>query len=196
MQINYPWQSKLAAAAAATVAVMPWLKSTLVFALVWLLLTRGAPDSWVIGIIVVPLASWCAIRLFASHSCSSAATDYPLNLLALFKFIPFFLIESLKGGCQSALLAISPKHAGASGFIHYITTLPEGRPRLFFINIVSLLPGTVSAAWREDEVVIHVLDMDCDHSSELRECENRIAALFGLCLIEPGSTAHNHQEVL
>ncbi len=156
----------------------------LAFALLWVLLTQGSVDSWLIGIVVVPLATWCAIYLFAVEDKHKTSVHQSLRPGALLRFIPFFIAESLKGGWQSALLAIHPQGHLRPGFIQYVTHLPAGRPQLFFINIISLLPGTVSVAWQDNTIIIHVLDIHADNDSELRRCETQIAGFFGLDFID------------
>ena len=156
-----------------------WIRYSLIFSLLWILLSQGDPGSWVIGIIIVPLASWCAIKLFPPQVNSQSQ-----HLVAseLFKFIPFFIGQSLKGGWESALLAIHPQRRFCPGFIAYRTKLPPGRPRLFFTNTIGLMPGTMSVEWRGDNATIHTLDNRIDHGKSLRQCETKIAALFDLKL--------------
>lgn len=161
---------------------LTWLNYGLVFALLWLLLSQGDTSSWVIGIVVVPLATWCAMRLFQPESEGADANRQSVSITAVLRFIPFFLEQSLRGGWESALFAIHPKKRLYSGFVHYRTRLPLGRARLFFINTVSLLPGTVSATWQHDTLTIHALDKRMDHYQALRHCETRVATLFNIRL--------------
>ena len=176
----------------ATSSSMPavaWLKYGLVFILPWTLLTEGNTGSWAIGIVVVPLATWCAMRLFPPVGKDAERADRTVRIGALVRFIPFFLEQSLKGGWESALLAIHPERRVHPGFMRYTTRLPPGRPRLYFVNFISLVPGTLSADWRGNTMTIHALDSRADNFEALRQCETRIAALFGLSLDDtaPGS---------
>ncbi len=170
------------------VYILRWIKYGLSFSLLWVLLTQGDIGSWVIGVVVVPLATWCAICLFPPGDEGEMAKR-SLRISALLRFIPFFLEQSLRGGWVSALFALHPRKRVHSGFIKYTTCLPPGRPRLFFINTVNLLPGTVSAECHGDVMTIHALDICADHDQDLRQCEKQIAALFGLTDILPETTA-------
>ena len=157
-----------------------WIRYGSVLALLWILLTQAHASAWMIGAIVVPIATWCAVSLFKADHASDARSG--LKLMALIRFIPFFLEQSLKGGWESALFAIHPKKSVRPGFLSFNTRLPEGRVRLYFVNIVSLLPGTVSAQLQGDELTIHALDIRADNQRALAECEQRIAVLFGIDL--------------
>ncbi len=161
-----------------------WVKYGLAFALLWILLTQGDMSSWVIGIVVVASAGWCAIRLFPAGDQQRERSHQSMRPTALFRFVPFFLWQSLKGGWETALLAIHPKKQVHPGFIRYSTRIPAGRPRVVFINTVSLLPGTVSVAWRQDHIIVHALDSTADIAQALQQCEARVAALYGLEVID------------
>jgi multicomponent Na+:H+ antiporter subunit E len=70
-------------------------------------------------------------------------------------------------------LAISP------GFLTYRTALRDQGARVFFLDLISLLPGTLSADLEAPErLVIHVLDIGADNYRELAQLELRVARLF------------------
>ncbi len=162
--------------------VSPWFTYGVLFTLLWCLLTKGEVGSWVIGAWVIPAATWCALRLFhpARATAESGEPRRAIRLKALLGFVPFFLWQSLRGGWDSAVLAIVPGKRVRQGFIHFRTALPAGRPRLYLVHVVSLLPGTVTADWQGERLFIHVLDTHADNHAALRECETQIAALFGV----------------
>lgn len=168
------------------VSITDWVQCGLVFALLWLLLTKGNSSSWIIGIFVVPAATWCAMVLFrhplAAGKLGNSHRPAAIQILAVPGFIPFFLWQSLRGGWESALFAINSRKRLRQGFIRYSTGLPQGRPRLFFLHLVSLLPGTVSADWQGERMLIHALDTRSDNHQALRHCEVQTARLFGLSL--------------
>ena len=147
------------------------------FALLWLLLTKGDISSWIIGIIAVPLAVWCRLSLFPAPR---PAASPGISFTGLMTFLPFFLWQSLKGGWSSALLAIHPRKQVKPSFVHYFIQLPEGRPQLYFLHVVSLLPGTLSVGIDGNQLLVHVLDSDSDYRRELQYCQQRIRSLFAL----------------
>ena len=148
------------------------------FAAVWWLLTSGDAASWIVGVIVVPLAAWISIVL-----CKPAASyrpDTKLSMLRLLLFIPFFLLQSLRGGWSTACLAIRPGSAVSPGFIDYHIQLTCESARLFLLHVVSLLPGTVSVSLQGNIMRVHALVLSPQIDAELDECERRVAHLFSL----------------
>ena len=66
------------------------------------------------------------------------------------------------------------------GFLQYPVSLPSGAPRIFFINTISLIPGTVSGDCRKNNLEVHVLDIQQNNVGDLKELEEKIALLFNL----------------
>jgi multicomponent Na+:H+ antiporter subunit E len=166
---------------------------TLLFAALWWLLLGGNRESWLIGVFAVPLAVWFSLTLFALPGGQSArakaevetaavpAVSVPgIQLMELPSFCLFFLWQSLSGGWESARFAIGPKEAVKPEFLNVTVQLPEGRPRLYFLQLVNLLPGTVSVALQGDDLLVHALDREADNPKVIARCEQRIARLFGV----------------
>lgn len=151
---------------------------TLLFALLWWILTEGAIDSWLLGAPVVVFAALASEALLPRLSWS---------LLAIVRFVPFFLWRSLYGGVDVARRALHPRLPISPGLIDHRWRLPPGLPRVFMANTVSLLPGTLSAELDEEHLRVHVLDQTSTFASELTVIEARVARLFGLNLIADGS---------
>lgn len=165
------------------------LSRVLIFTLLWLLLTKGQLSSWVIGVLVVPLAAWLSLHLFKPQEHTTSATGAATRLskpsFDIFRVpqvLAFFIRESILGGWQTATLALRRKRKVTPGFITYKTRLPTGRVRMSFIHLISILPGTLSAKCEGDTLTIHVLDMDSYNSDELIACERQMADLFSLSL--------------
>ncbi|MGB5603801.1 MAG: Na+/H+ antiporter subunit E, partial [Gammaproteobacteria bacterium] len=57
---------------------------------------------------------------------------------------------------------------------------PPGQARVFLVNVVSLLPGTLSADIEDDVLVLHALEANSKATEEVREAELRISALYGI----------------
>jgi multicomponent Na+:H+ antiporter subunit E len=51
--------------------------------------------------------------------------------------------------------------------------------RVFFVDGISLLPGTLSADLRDGVLLVHALDTKDAVSASLRRLEERVADLFG-----------------
>jgi multicomponent Na+:H+ antiporter subunit E len=173
------------------------LKPLLFFAALWWLLTEGDVYSWVIGIIVVPFAAWLNMILFKDigfrknrppHSVSQIQRIY---VLRLFYFLPFFLLKSILGGWQTAKLAIRPSMPINPGFFRYNLRLQGSSARLFFMHLVSLLPGTVSAKLQDNQLLIHALDMTSQNNNDITQCEQQVAKLFSGESIQWSTCANN-----
>ena len=151
---------------------------TVIFALLWWVLTEGAPNSWLVGVPVVLLAVLASEALLPGVSWS---------LPGAVRFVPFFLWHSLHGGVDVARRALHPRLPISPELFDYRWRLPPGLPRVFMANTVSLLPGTLSAELDEEYLRVHVLDQTGNFVSGLAVVEARVARLFGLSLVTAGS---------
>jgi len=143
------------------------------FSLIWWTLTNGEASSWWFGIPAILLALITSIALVP-----------PLNLVwyECFRFIPFFLKNSLIGGIDVAWRAFHPRLPIAPDLINYPLSLPLGPSQVFMANTVNLLPGTLSAALDDNTLKVHVLDGQKNFLSELEAVEQHVAQIFGLDL--------------
>ena len=148
----------------------------LLFSLVWFVLTGSNPTSWIVGIPAVLLAAGLSL-LLAPSSC------WPLSLTGAARFILFFLYQSTLGGVDVMRRALSPRSLVNPGLVSFATFLPAGGARIFLVNTISLLPGTLSADLKEDTVLVHTIDKDLPIWGNIQNLEGRIAALFR---VQPG----------
>ncbi|SDX33142.1 Na+/H+ antiporter subunit E [Thiocapsa roseopersicina] len=142
------------------------------FALVWLILVGPDAASWIIGGPFVVAATLASLRL-------SKPRERNLSVSSLAGFIPYFLVESLRGGLDVAARVLLPRLRVQPGNQEYRVSLRSPEARLVFIDSISLLPGTLSADLRGDLVTVHALDVRTDVVEGLTTLERRVAALFG-----------------
>lgn len=138
---------------------------------VWWLLSDGDPGSWVIGLPVVMAAAWSSRRLGVAYAGG-------LSLAGLLRFAPFFLYESLRGGVDVALRTLAPTMRIRPGFSRFRVRLKRQDARVFLVNCVSLLPGTLAANLEGDSLEVHLIDEELDADEELRSLERAIARIF------------------
>ncbi|WP_328986915.1 Na+/H+ antiporter subunit E [Thiorhodovibrio winogradskyi] len=181
----------------------------LMFAGLWLILTRADPFSWVIGLPVVLAATWASRRMeFARPDPVSrgAAGSVPgmvsvdliqsdrarlgatwavsthwliLDIRRLPAFLGFFLATSVRGGVDVSRRILTWPLAISPGFLTYRTALRHPGARIFFLDLISLLPGTLSADLEvPNRLVIHVLDLGAENYRELAQLELQVARLF------------------
>ena len=135
----------------------------------WWAVAEGNREAWVVGgpaVLVAVAVSW---RLHP---------PYPVRIAGLLRFLPMFLWRSLAGGVDVAARALSPSLPIQPALIDFTTVLPVGLPRVVFANIVSLLPGTLSADIVDDTLRLHVLSGAAGAEGELRALERAVADLF------------------
>jgi multicomponent Na+:H+ antiporter subunit E len=138
--------------------------------LLWAVLTEGAPASWTFGL---PVAIGCGI--FAARLLPMA--PFRLDLRGTIAFVPFFLRRSLVGGVDVARRALAPDPGLEPSVVIYRMRLPADSPaRVVFLNVLSLLPGTLAAGLDGDAVTVHVLSGRADDN--LQALETAVARMF------------------
>jgi multicomponent Na+:H+ antiporter subunit E len=85
-----------------------------------------------------------------------------VSVTGLLRVIPFFLWESLRGEIDVALRTLAPKMRVQPGFKEFRTGLRRGDARVFLVNCVSLLPGTLATDLQGGRLNIHLLDVVMD----------------------------------
>jgi multicomponent Na+:H+ antiporter subunit E len=148
----------------------------------WWALNPRDSDSWVLGVPVVVATAWVAARLAASARWS-------LRLSGLLRFAPFFLLASLRGGADVTWRALHPRLPIEPALVRHPLRLPEGTARIFLIDVMCLLPGSLSADCRGATLLLHVLNDTRGAAKSIGMLEDRVAALFGVELPdESGAT--------
>jgi multicomponent Na+:H+ antiporter subunit E len=61
--------------------------------------------------------------------------------------------------------------------------------RVFFSNVISLLPGSLGAGFEGDCLKVHWIDQEQPILERLRKEEERVATLFGITL-----PSHTHED--
>lgn len=140
-----------------------------VFAMIWLILSRGDPSGLPFGAAAAAGAAWTSIGLLPPG-------EKRVGLLAVMAMIPGFLARSCLGGIDVARRAFDPRMPLDQGWIAYRTILPPGLARVSFGSETSLLPGSLVAGGRGDLVYVHCLDRSQDMIGYLRREEDRIVA--------------------
>ena len=142
-------------------------------ALLWALLTDLRTDTWAFGLPAV-LAGAALVFMLPS------APAWRLSLSGTLAFALWFAVKSLRGATDVAIRALAPRMSLRPGFRAFTPALPQGAPRVVFLNTITLLPGTLSAEIAGDAVIVHMLDTRADLDADLGALETRIAAMFGL----------------
>lgn len=147
------------------------LLRTSALVLFWWMLNREDQASWIIGAPFIAAAVALSIVLAPPR----ALRWRPWQVI---RFIPLFLRESLKGGIDVTRRVLRPAMPLHPIIFNYKVRLPDGLPRLLMLNVVSLLPGTLSVDMHGDQLTLHVLDEHTAFEAELQRIENLIAKMI------------------
>lgn len=142
-------------------------------AALWWLMVGGRTDAWLVGLPTVALATWASIH-FSAHPLPG------FSFMGLAKFLILFILESLRGGLDVASRTLGYRLQIQPGFKCYPLKLNDPFARVFMINCISLLPGTLSVELHGDHLELHLLDSRQDPEPQLRELEVAIQRLFKL----------------
>jgi multicomponent Na+:H+ antiporter subunit E len=139
----------------------------------WAFITQARADSWIVGVPFVVLGAIVSTRL-------AVASGVRLNAPGLSVFAFYFLRSSLLSGIDVTWRSLHPRLPIHPSIVEYPMRLPEGPARTFFMAVVSLLPGTVSADIRGDFLQTHVIDDRKPIRDELDKLERVVAGLFAI----------------
>lgn len=144
-------------------------------AALWWALAEGRAESWLLGVPVIAAAAAASFVL-------QGGARWRLRPLVALRVLPWFLGRSLLAGADVALRLLRPRPRIAPGFVALRTRLADPAARVLLADAMSLVPGTLSAGLRGEELQLHVLDRAAPVHEELRATEARVAALLGVAL--------------
>jgi multicomponent Na+:H+ antiporter subunit E len=148
------------------------LLRTAVLAVVWWAISEGDPEAFAVGVPAIALA------VAASLALRPGGGQRP-RLLGLVRFVPYFVGQSFMGGLDVTRRALTSPPDLDPDIVDYAVGLSGETPRVTFVNVVSLLPGTLSTRLEDDVLRVHVLDRRLPVRDQLRRLEARIADLYG-----------------
>ncbi len=159
--------------------ISPWtaLLRFAAFAVLWFVLAEGELRYWGLILIAVTSATLASLILVPSSGLS-------MSPIGWIRFIPFFLGQSVLGGADVALRAITPTPRLDPGYVEYRFRLDAPPARVFVANTMSLMPGTLSVLLEGDQLQMHVLDTAMPAADRAREVEEHVARMFRLDLPE------------
>jgi multicomponent Na+:H+ antiporter subunit E len=151
-----------------------WIRLSL-FSTLWFLLTGWQPSSWGVGAVSITMASVLSFYLAPKHRQTEQRPAYSMTLIL---FLYYFFVQSLRGGWETAKLALMPKPKLSPGFIRFHSNLANESQIFTFMQVLSLLPGTVGAEQNGRELTIHVLNLHAFNQAEIDDCQVRVSQLF------------------
>jgi multicomponent Na+:H+ antiporter subunit E len=145
---------------------------TAAFIVVWFVASEAQVSSLVIGVPIALMAAALSVVL-------QPRTVTRFYLPGALRFVRFFAVQSVLGGIDVAFRALGPRLRLEPAVVRYPLRLSGTLPRVFFINTISLLPGTLSSGLMDDAIEVHVLDCSGPVIEDLARVEERVADLFG-----------------
>jgi len=149
-----------------------FLLRILLFAALWWVLTGGDLRMWWVGAVAAMVAAGTAWWLHPGAGGRVVLSATP-------RFLLFFFRHSLRGGLAVASLAMRPRLRLRPTLHDQPLRLRTTAARLFYADLLSLLPGTVSAGLEGDALRLHLLDRGLVSEADLRHAEAEVARLFG-----------------
>jgi multicomponent Na+:H+ antiporter subunit E len=146
------------------------------FSVFWLLLTGWQLSSWGVGAVFTIMASSLSLYLTEKQRQSE---QWQINPIKLISFLYYFFVQSLRGGWDIAKLALMPKSKLSPCIITYHTNLVTESQIFTLMQVLSLLPGTVSTKQIRGEITIHVLNLNSFDRTEIDNCQIRVSELLG-----------------
>jgi len=147
------------------------LRRSLLFTLLWWILTEGRAGSWGSGAIAVAGALGLSLYLLPPSAGR-------ISLAGLFAFLGYFIWNSVHGGMQVALLALRGRHALQPGILELQLALPPGAPRILMLSALGLMPGSLGVQLDGDRLRLHVLDERMLVMEQAQALQARIARIF------------------
>jgi multicomponent Na+:H+ antiporter subunit E len=142
------------------------------FAVLWALLSKNSWSDW-------PLIVVCIAAAVAVSAALWPVGAWQWRLVPLLRFVPYFIKESVTGGVDVARRVFTRKIPLDPGFVDFRLRLETEEARVFFVWMVSLLPGTASVRMEGGNLLVHVLDQGQPVEMKLRQLEAHVAGMFG-----------------
>jgi len=148
-----------------------WLIQGFIITSLWLVITKGNYTSLIVGIpfIILAVMSYRHLRIVGTDA---------LNFKALPFFSIWFIIQATRGGIDITIRTLHLKIDIHPGFINYPMNIKNKNIQVFFANCVSLLPGTLSVEIKDNELILHSLNLNDAILSETRKVEIQVQRLF------------------
>jgi multicomponent Na+:H+ antiporter subunit E len=146
-------------------------RRALLFSLLWLVLTGGDTGGPYLALPIIAIASWVSMRTLPPGG-------WRLSAPGILRFVPFFLIYSLRGGIDVAGRALGARLRLQPAVLAFELRLDDPAAITFVATAFSLFPGTIAVQVQGRSLHVHTLDTALPVEAHLRELEARAAGMF------------------
>lgn len=160
-----------------------------VFSVLWWALTEGEGPTWTYAIAVVPLAVLVSLVFLPPRrrGVSRRGTDqagagrlsWGRRSVAVVVLAGWFLWQSVQGAVDIAERSLRRPVRIDPGFVTYRWRLPAGAGRIAVMDLLNLMPGSLSVRAEEEVVVVHMVDTAMPVGERLQTLESKVAAVAG-----------------
>ena len=139
------------------------------YAVIWWILT-GGEGGWLWGLPAV-----FAAALFNPFP---SPASWHWRLRGVLAFVPVFVWLSLCSAADVAARAVHPRRPLTPVLVVFLWRLPTRRGRVFFANLVNLMPGTLCVGFTRKGMTLHILGEPGLTLARLGRLERVVAKLF------------------
>ncbi|MGA7391128.1 MAG: Na+/H+ antiporter subunit E [Terrimicrobiaceae bacterium] len=143
-----------------------------IFVALWLVLDGAKPAGLLIGLPAAALAAWISLLLLRP-------TQSHPRLIPMLSLGCHFLWSSVVAGVDVAIRAFHPRLPLRTGFVTCECRIPTGSRRDLFLNMGSLMPGTLPVAEEDGRIVLHCLDTEQPVAGQMADHEARLVRALG-----------------
>jgi multicomponent Na+:H+ antiporter subunit E len=90
-------------------------------------------------------------------------------IIKYIKFIPIFLKNLVQSNIAVAKIVLNPKLPINTGIVKLKTSLSSNQDKLILANAITLTPGTITVELRNNDLFIHILNIDSLDRSVLQK---------------------------
>lgn len=163
----------------ATVTALPLRLG--VFAVLWWALTEGDHSTWRYAAVIVPAAVAVSMAILPPRTPRAGRMR---RAVAAARLAGWFLWRSVQGGADVASRAVRPRLRIDPGFVSHRFRLPPGPARIAVIDLMNLMPGSLSVRVQGDALLLHVVDTSMPVRDTIVTLEENVAAVVGVDLPE------------
>lgn len=147
------------------------------FTALWWILAEGQTSMWRYALFAVPAAT--VVSLLTIPAAPSNGR-YATRLIAAVQLLGWFLARSVSGAWDVSLRALRKPVDIDPVFIHYELRVPVGWARVALIDLMNLMPGSLSVEVIDHTVTFHVLDETMPVVEQAENLERLIMAVAGI----------------
>jgi multicomponent Na+:H+ antiporter subunit E len=138
----------------------------------WWLIANGDPALAFGGLVFAAAATLMHAEL------TRGSFRWRVRPAGLVRVLLYFIVHSILASIDVARRAFARPPRLAPAIIEYPLRLTDETARIWFMNTINLLPGTLTVSLEADRLKVHVLDRRQDMHEQLMRMESAVSAVF------------------